>query len=168
MKKTTPLTAPDRVLALGWHDGATTGLAEYGDYPHLFQFDLVTSVAAEPRVFFLRSSPVSKMNDLDDALAPLGVPQFPVWAPVWRFSSESAKVCAEAAVAAAAPTTAPVIAVVVAEAIHRTPVIVRAIVTERDLGIIETLRRRNANVGEWMDFCKTTSEAISDPSRGGE
>jgi len=149
-----PITAPERVLALGWHDGATTGLAEYRGYPHLFQFELVTSVISEPRVFILRSSPVSDLSELDDALSPLGNPRFPVWAPVWRFQSESEKTRADEAIQSAMPPSLPVIAVVVADTIQATPTIARAIVTDRDREELDALRSRSASVKEWRNFCR--------------
>ena len=155
-----PSTAPERVLALGWYDGATSGLAEYRGYPYLFQFELVTSVVSEPRVFILRSSPVSRLSELDDVLSPLGEPRMPLWAPVWRFHSESEKSRADEAIELAMPVSSPVIAVVVADSVDATPTNIRAIVTAGDREEMDALRSRVASVKEWRKFCRSSGEVL--------
>jgi hypothetical protein len=144
---------PKRVLALDWSDGARSGLAEYDGYETLFQFQLVSTETSEPWAFALRKSPIARLGDLDEALRPLGSPRLPVWAPIWRFESDSKKTRAESLIGAAMPSSSPVVAVVIARRIQDLPITVRAVVTDDDRHAVERMERETADVGAWMRFC---------------
>jgi hypothetical protein len=83
-----------RVLALGYTDGPTEGVLQFGEGGPVFRFSLIDEVReAAPdrddlRLFGLSGLPVGTLDELTKLLSPYLEPRWPVWVPVWRFPTE--------------------------------------------------------------------------------
>jgi hypothetical protein len=109
------LNAPSavrRLLILGYYDGATDGVIEFGPGPEVFEFRQTSEVhnpdAADRRTFQLRPLPPDAIDQLVRILSPHLEPAWPVWAPVWRFPDERTRLDVEAAVNAVLSAAGPI------------------------------------------------------------
>lgn len=79
---------PSRVLILGYYDGATDGVIEFGPGA-VYRFDWADEVhnpdGCDERTFTLRLLPADALDRLAAAIAPFHAPGWPVWAPAWTF-----------------------------------------------------------------------------------
>ena len=95
-----PRSAVGRVLVLGYYDGATDGVMEFGEAVYRFdpadEGDLVPDVVV--RRYTLRPVPADALDRLAAALALLGPATWPVWCPRWQFPTADDQRAAEAAV----------------------------------------------------------------------
>ncbi len=90
----------DRVIALDWYDGPTEGLVRCGECGQVYRFDLLDSVDEDRgiRIYGLAPGLADTMDRLVDVLSPFMRPSWPMWAPLWKFSSEDDRIAVERAV----------------------------------------------------------------------
>jgi hypothetical protein len=82
-------TAFDRIVVLDWYDGALSGLAICQLCKQAFRFNVLASDRDErERIYAFWSLPVSILAPLDELIAALGPPRWPLWVPVWSFTTE--------------------------------------------------------------------------------
>lgn len=108
---------PQRVIALDWHDGPLSGLVEYGDPVRILQFTMVGDPLTELKIFALRNSSLSSLDQLAVSLSMLGPPHWPVWAPNWQFRSDEERTAAEAVITSASDRSEPVVGLLEALAV---------------------------------------------------
>jgi hypothetical protein len=76
-----------RVLALGYYDGPTEGLAQCGNAGPTFRFVMLDNIAADPeelRIFAVSPLPADAMDRAAQVLALHESPRWPVWVPGWQ------------------------------------------------------------------------------------
>lgn len=90
-----------RVLILGYYDGATNGVLQFGDDGPVYRFDMtderLTVDGCDERTFELRPLPFDALSQLVAILAPYHQADGPVWSPLWTFPSEEARLAVEQA-----------------------------------------------------------------------
>ncbi|HLW67503.1 MAG TPA: hypothetical protein VKS79_19465 [Gemmataceae bacterium] len=86
-----------RVIALGYYDGPTEGILQFGDAGPVFRFELLEqSESAESdeldvRVYGLYPLAQDSLMRLVAALAPYKQPTWPIWCPTWTFPSDEVR-----------------------------------------------------------------------------
>jgi hypothetical protein len=90
----------DRVVVLGWYDGPTDGLVRYGDCKRIYRFEMLDSVDEDGmiRVYSLAPLPTDTMDRFVEALSPFMKPNWPIWAPIWKFPTEDDRIRVDRAV----------------------------------------------------------------------
>jgi hypothetical protein len=90
-----------RVLILGYYDGATDGVIEFGP-GSAYRFDLADEAhnpdGCDERTFTLRPLPADALDRLAAVIAPFHAPGWPVWAPAWTFPTVADRDAVSAAV----------------------------------------------------------------------
>ena len=77
------------IIALGYYDGPTSGLAKCRLCSSVYKFDLLTwDDRQDVRIYAFSPLPASAFQQAIDALAPLGAPTWPVWVPIWQVPAE--------------------------------------------------------------------------------
>lgn len=102
----------EQTIVLGWHDGPLEGLCRLAAPACSFTFERIGEAAGggdtPVGIYRLAALEADAMTRVLAALAPLGPPRQPVWAPIWRFPSDDARRQADAVIdevlAQAAPT----------------------------------------------------------------
>lgn len=85
-------TAFDRIVVLDWHDGALSGLATCQLCKQAFLFKVLASDHDDlERIYAFWSLPISILPPLDELIAALGPPRWPLWVPVWSFTTEQVR-----------------------------------------------------------------------------
>jgi hypothetical protein len=87
-----------RVLILGYYDGATDGVLQFGDGAE-YRFDM-TDEERNPdglnkRTFDLRPLRTGSLDRIAAALAPYHPVRWPVWAPLWTFPTDADRLALE-------------------------------------------------------------------------
>jgi hypothetical protein len=82
-----------RVIMLGYYDGATEGVVEFGPIRESYWFQWVDAESPTPatlrrRTYTLRPLPADALERLTAVLSPYITPKWPAWFPIWRFASE--------------------------------------------------------------------------------
>jgi hypothetical protein len=101
------LAAPPRILILGFYDGPTNGVIQFGDGGPVFEFKWVDEDASAARTFSLARLPSGALDRLTATIAPHIEPTWPVWFPVWRFASKEVQLAVEAVVDAVLADAVP-------------------------------------------------------------
>lgn len=83
-----------RIVALGWYDGATEGVAECGCCPTAYRLQMLDDQpdredGRDLRVFGLTPLPAGAFDQVVQACPDHKKARWPVWMPVWRFDSET-------------------------------------------------------------------------------
>ena len=76
-----------RVLALGYYDGPTEGLAQCGHAGPTFRFVMLDNIVGDPeelRIFEMSPLPAGAMDQAAQLLALHESPRWPVWVPGWQ------------------------------------------------------------------------------------
>src|SRR5579884_2430380 len=79
-----------KMVVLGFYDGPTSGVAECTHCDSVYVFDtLAWDDAQDMRIYALSSLPREAMDELVNLLsvATSEAPRWPVWVPIWRFTS---------------------------------------------------------------------------------
>ena len=81
-----------RVLALGYYDGPTNGLAQCGEDGPVYKFDLLDELynpeGLDLRAFALAPAPRNSLAELITAYSPHLSPQWPLWVPLWMLPTK--------------------------------------------------------------------------------
>ncbi len=78
-----------RVIILDFYDGALGGVMEVAGGGGAYRFECVNVTAEEPhRAFDLRPLPAGSFDRLAGILGEHLDPRWPVWMPVWAFSTD--------------------------------------------------------------------------------
>lgn len=84
-----------RVIVFGYYDGATDGVMELAD-GLVYRFDLADEThnpeGCDERQFDLRPLPPGSLDRLAAIIGEHITPAWPVWAPIWNFSTDVLKV----------------------------------------------------------------------------
>jgi len=85
------------MIALGYHDGPTTGLLQCAQCNQVYEFEEVKRWGDEWELFLyaLAPLPLTALGDVTEVLAPYQTPKWPIWCPPWQFPSEEARACAD-------------------------------------------------------------------------
>jgi hypothetical protein len=102
-----------QAIVMDWCDGPRRGLCALDKPGGEFIFEIlderVNEHGLDDRLFHLRELQNGSVAMVQSALRELGEPARPVWVPVWKFSSEAARIKAERLIdqleIAAQPTT---------------------------------------------------------------
>jgi hypothetical protein len=95
---TQPRPAPPftRILALGWYDGPTGGVAECVHCGGAYLFEMLDwDDWQDVRIFGLAPLPAGSFEALVSACPKSSPPRWPVWSPLWVFPSEDEREEAE-------------------------------------------------------------------------
>ncbi len=88
-----------QAVVFDWYDGPREGVCRLAVPAVEFCFRLLDERPVvddlDDRLFRLDDLPAGSVERILSALEDLGKPQVPVWAPVWKFSSEQAQTRAE-------------------------------------------------------------------------
>ena len=88
-----------RVLILGYSDGATDGVLQFGDGGPVYRFDLEREAhnpgGCDERTFELRPLPADALDRIAAGLEPYQPSRWPVWAPLWTFPTAEARQAVE-------------------------------------------------------------------------
>ena len=89
-------TSVDRVIVLGFYDGATGGLLQFEENGSEYQFDLdpeygEPGLTTTGRSFILRPLPANAIQRVITAITPFETPRWPVWFVRWHELSESSR-----------------------------------------------------------------------------
>lgn len=77
------------IIALGYYDGPTTGLAKCSLCSSEYKFDLLTwDDRQDVRIYAFSPLPASTFQQVIDAMALLGAPAWPIWFPIWQVPAE--------------------------------------------------------------------------------
>lgn len=82
----------DKILCIGWYDGATSGLVLCSDPKEAFRFDLIAWDGAQKhRIFALSPLDATRFDEAVDLLRGNDSPTWPMWCPVFppRVGSEA-------------------------------------------------------------------------------
>lgn len=76
-----------KVLALGWYDGATSGLAQCSQCSDVFKYDIVAWDSDQERRMFA-FSPIApqEFDHIVSLLSRAEEPKWPFWCPRWQFT----------------------------------------------------------------------------------
>jgi hypothetical protein len=103
---------PPRIIVLGFYDGPTEGVIQFGDRGPVFQFtmpdeDRQLASQSDQREYAFQPLPPDALDRLAVTLARYLPPSWPVWIPLWRFPSpeveQSISETIDAILAAAGP-----------------------------------------------------------------
>ena len=84
------LSVFERIVALGWYDGITSGLAQRTG--SAFRFDLLAwGPSQERRIFAISSLPASAFDEAVRSFESEDVPTWPKWFPRWPSEPEGLK-----------------------------------------------------------------------------
>ncbi len=94
---------PTRLIVLGFYDGPTDGVIQFGDRGRVFRFRLTDeerqlSTPSPTREYNFYSLPMDALNRIVEAISPNIAPTWPVWFPLWRFPSQEIEDSVSAAV----------------------------------------------------------------------
>jgi hypothetical protein len=94
-----------RIIALGWYDGPTEGVAQCGTCGASYRFQMVDedsdwAEGEDVRIFKLAPLPADAVDRIVSALREHEEPRWPMWVPSWRFDSPAAAQVADGAVSA--------------------------------------------------------------------
>jgi hypothetical protein len=87
-----------KILALGFYDGPTSGVAECNNCGDTYCFEMLTEKFGEVqdiRIFSLSLLPRESFNEIVDACLGTGEVQWPLWVPIWNFPVSDLKNKAE-------------------------------------------------------------------------
>jgi hypothetical protein len=89
-----------RVIAFDYADGPRAGLAQCGHCGRAFRFEPLDELINGPdgrdvRIVSLAPLPATSLDAIVAALSESHEPGWPVWAPIWRFSSEAERAVAD-------------------------------------------------------------------------
>lgn len=88
----------DGIIALGWYDGVTEGLAHCGSCGREYRFDWLDASdegGREIRIYRLAPLGPGSMERLTAVFAPGQEPRRPVWVPSWKFPSDAERSAVE-------------------------------------------------------------------------
>jgi hypothetical protein len=92
--------APPHVLVLGYYDGPTEGVIQFGDGGPVFQFEMIDDDhVAGTRSYTFDPLPADALDRITAVVAPHIEPSWPVWFPVWKFRTHGDRLAVDAAVA---------------------------------------------------------------------
>jgi len=95
------LSAVTRVLILGYYDGATNGVLQFGQEGPVYRFDWIDEArnadGYDVRTYELRPLPGDALEQLVAILKPYHQADWPMWCPLWTFPSEEARLAVEQA-----------------------------------------------------------------------
>lgn len=86
------LAFPPRMVILGYYDGPTDGVIQFGEHGPVFQFTMPDEERqlgsrAGTREYHLRPLPADALDRLAAVISPYHAPSWPTWFPLWRFPS---------------------------------------------------------------------------------
>ncbi len=81
-----------KILALGWYDGPTEGVAQCGSCPATYRFEMLDEEpdweeGEDVRIFKLAPLPDNSLDRIVSSLCRHEAPRWPIWVPTWRFES---------------------------------------------------------------------------------
>jgi hypothetical protein len=84
-----PIPSPfKKTIALGYYDGATSGLAQCGNCPVAYRFELIAwNSNQENRIYSLAEIEPQVFESIVHTLSLIEVPRWPYWIPRWQFKS---------------------------------------------------------------------------------
>lgn len=88
------LGLPTRAVILGWYDGPTAGLIEFGGSAYLFEMpdeDEQLAGGDEARRYTLAPLPADALDRFEAGVGKYLRPARPVWLPVWTFPTMDAR-----------------------------------------------------------------------------
>jgi hypothetical protein len=148
-----PNSLPERafttIIAFGWEDAPSSGVAECSNCGRTLAFETVAVDAdLDRRIVAVSALPSGTLARVEIALAPLGEPRRPIWVPLWRFDTPEQHASVERDLNALLEPGGPIEWVLdswnVAKQVLR---IVR--VSEENREAIETLAAREVASSEW-------------------
>lgn len=105
-----------RIVALGYYDGPTSGVAECEHCPESYRFDMLAwDVQQDVRVYSLSALPPNSVAELVKCIPAPNPPHWPVWVPTWRFGSREKEEETQRQVARVLSRAGPVLFVIASE-----------------------------------------------------
>ena len=86
------LGKPTRTIVLGYYDGPTDGVIQFGEQGPVFHFSMPDeeqqlASEAKTRVFLLQPMPGDSIERITALLEPFVASKWPMWCPKWKFPS---------------------------------------------------------------------------------
>jgi hypothetical protein len=130
-----------KILALGWYDGPTEGVAQCATCSAVYKFHMLDEDrdledGQDVRIFSLAPLPPVALDKIVEVCPGAATARWPVWAPLWRFESDAQQKTADDTVDRILDSAGPVQFVVASDDGLQTVQMCRAVKPE-DLSTIE-------------------------------
>jgi hypothetical protein len=109
-----------KILALGWYDGPTDGVAQCATCSAVYKFHMLDEDrdwedGQDVRIFSLAPLPAGALDKIVEVCPGAATAGWPVWAPTWRFESDAQQKTAEDTVTRILDSAGPAQFVVVSD-----------------------------------------------------
>jgi hypothetical protein len=111
-REANPLGNPTRMIVLGFYDGPTEGVIQFGDGGSVYHFkqegeEVPAAGEIDTRRYCFHPLPADALDRITAAIEPHIAPSWPFWFPIWLFPSPEIQASVDAAIEAILNEAAP-------------------------------------------------------------